>query len=84
MCDHRRQEIYQIVTQNNGKDALIYYSSQSGIAGKVCNEGKSFVANCVEDYHQFVPEIDDPKCEYHPVTGISLGGQVNILTVPIF
>mmetsp|Transcript_8969 Transcript_8969/g.7977 ORF Transcript_8969/g.7977 Transcript_8969/m.7977 type:complete len:109 (+) Transcript_8969:586-912(+) len=31
-----------------------------------------------------MPEIDDPKGEYHPVTGMPLKGAVNILTVPIF
>jgi hypothetical protein len=40
LCDHRRQEIYQIITDKEGKDKLIYFSSQSGIAGKVSNEGK--------------------------------------------
>ena len=84
MCDHRRQEIYQIVGGDNGSDLLKFYSSQSGIAGKVSNEGKSFIANHVQDYHQFMSEIDDPKGKYHPVTGLPLNGNVNILTVPIF
>lgn len=84
MCDHRRQEIYQIVKGEDGNDVLVFYSSQSGIAGKVSNEGKSFIANRVEDYHQFVPEIDDPKGKYHPVTSLPQNGVVNILTVPIF
>ena len=84
MCDHRRQEIYQIVSGEDKEDLLVFYSSQSGIAGKVSNEGKSFIANNVQDYHQFVPEIDDPRGNYHPVTGMPMDGAVNVLTVPIF
>ena len=48
------------------------------------NEGKPFIANMVEDYHQFQQVIDDPKGEYHEVTGLPSNGAVNILTVPIF
>mmetsp|Transcript_2401 Transcript_2401/g.2265 ORF Transcript_2401/g.2265 Transcript_2401/m.2265 type:complete len:153 (+) Transcript_2401:619-1077(+) len=84
MCDHRREEIYQIVSGGDKPDVLVFYSNQSGIAGKVSNVGKSFIANNVQDYHQFVPEIDDPGETYHPVTGLSKNGTVNILTVPIF
>ena len=84
MWDHRRQEIYQIVQGEDGNDVLVFYSSQSGIAGKVSNEGKSFIANNVQDYHQFVPEIDDPTETYHTITGMPLNGNVNVLTVPIF
>ena len=84
MCDHRRQEIYQIVSGETDENKLIFFSSQSGIAGKVCNEGKSFIANRVEDFHQFTPKIDDPKGKYHPVTEMPIEECVNILTVPIF
>lgn len=84
MCDHRRQEIYQIVEGKDENGVLLFYSSQSGIAGKVSNEGKSFIANNVQDYHQFLQEIDDPKGSYHPETGVPQKGVVNILTVPIF
>jgi hypothetical protein len=83
MCDHRRQEIYQIVAKED-QDVLIFYSSQSGIAGKVSNEGKSFIANRIQDHHQFYQKIDDPKGSYHPETGVPIKGEVNILTVPIF
>ena len=84
MWDHRRQEIYQIIEDKDNQDILIYYSSQSGIAGKVSNEGKSFIANRVQEFHQFSQKIDDPKGSYHPVTGVPIKGEVNILTVPIF
>ena len=74
LCDHKRQEIYQIVEHDSKNDKLIFFSSQSGIAGKVSNEGKSFIANNVEDYHQFLQKIDDPFGKYHPITGLPEGG----------
>ena len=74
LCDHKRQEIYQIVEHDSKSDKLIFFSSQSGIAGKVSNEGKSFIANNVEDYHQFLQKIDDPFGKYHPITGLPEGG----------
>ena len=84
MWDHRRQEIYQIIEDKEGTDALIFFSSQSGIAGKVSNEGKSFIANRIQEHHQFLQEIDDPKGKYHPVTGVPIKGEINILSIPIF
>ena len=41
MWDHKRQEIYKIIELEDGKEKLLFYSSQCGIAGKVSNEGKA-------------------------------------------
>lgn len=83
LWDHKRQEIYKIVEEDY-KDKLIFFSSQSGIAGKVSNEGKVMLTNNVSTYFQFSQKIDDPLGKYHSITGLPEDGVVNILTLPIY
>lgn len=80
LCDHKRQEIYQIVEGGADEDNLVFHSSQSGIAGKVSNEGKSFTANVAHTYVSFEQEIDDPKGEYSEDTGFPVSGQSGKVT----
>ena len=83
LCDHKRQEIYKIVEQDN-KEKLIFFSSQSGIAGKISNEGKALITNNVITYFQFNHEIDDPNGKYHHILKTPEDEVVNILTVPVY
>ena len=84
LCDHKRQEIYKIIEEEANNEKLIFFSSQSGLAGKVSNEGKAMIANNVVTYFQFNNEIDDPNGKYHSILKIPEDGVVNILTIPIY
>lgn len=84
LCDHKRQEIYKIQNDKDNNDTLVFYSSQSGIAGKISNEGKALIANNVTTFFQFIPKIDDPIGKYHSITGEPEEGVINILTIPIY
>ena len=84
LWDHKRQEIYKIIEEEDGKEKLIFFSNQNGIAGKVSNEGKPIMTNNVISYFQFNHEVDDPEGKYHDILGTPEEGVVNIWTIPIF
>jgi regulator of replication initiation timing len=84
LWDHKRQEIYKIITEENGTDNLVFFSNQSGIAGKVANEGKLLISNNATTMFQFISKIDDPMGEYHPITEAPLQPPIHIMTIPIY
>ena len=42
------------MTEENGTDNLVFFSNQSGIAGKVANEGKPIISNNAPTMFQFL------------------------------
>ena len=84
LCDHRRNELYKIVSDGKThQQTIISYDSEKGLAKAVANDGIPNIANNAQCSKKFLALVDDPKGE-HWADPSQDKHQTSILSIPVY
>lgn len=84
LWDHRRNELYKIVSDGKThQQTIISYDNEKGLAKVVANDGIANIANNAQCSKKFFALIDDPNGE-HCADPSQDKHQTSILSIPVY